>query len=352
MSSSIVRSFQNQLLFSCEPVLGKGFFHMSNVMQSSWTPNSCTIPVITLHASPNASPNGNPNNETASSQNLNGKHCLADVNTPTHQRGDNTVTSSVECNATSAYSVNLFICPEVTHYQEATHNGELPDHCDDIASVLSVSKCPEGEDSHSEYESDNESDECIEFSDESLLLSEEVPKPNCIKYVTLVSSESGYFECAPRQEDVESTTDDVWSDSDSDGEIEFCSEVWDSFEVQAFSPMIPCKVKPKGTQDPPNREDKDKQLITLKCPYKVIEDQRHQTDCNTITSTTKKQVSFKCDAELVEVHTIVAWEYAYRAARKGPWEQYARDRCHFRRRINSVSSVLEPCLLSKLSASQ
>lgn len=373
MSSSIIRSFQNQLLFAL-PAFGKSFFHMNTVtvLQNSWTPNFGTVPTIVTASA--TSSIGNLNNETVmqhSSQNSNNTQC-SNVNTSTDQRAENMVANFVECDTTTSAPVNLVICPEVTHQhnQEATDNDEAPlDLCEDNPPTLSVpeysksptvlvSEYPVEGDSHSEYESDNESDDCIEFTDESCPLATEVSslKPNSNKYVTLVSSESGYFECPSRDcelDEIESA-DDMWSDSDSDdGEIEFCSEVWDSFEVQALSPMMPCKVKPKGEQEPPKNKDNDNHLITSKCPNKVIKDQRQEeTDYITTTTSPKKRVSFKCDAELVEVHTIVAWEYAYRAARKGPWEQYARDRCHFKRRISSVSSVLEPCLLSKLSASQ
>ncbi|XP_029038921.1 uncharacterized protein LOC114874123 [Osmia bicornis bicornis] len=44
------------------------------------------------------------------------------------------------------------------------------------------------------------------------------------------------------------------------------------------------------------------------------------------------------------VHVMVQWDYAYRAARKGPWEEMARDRERFRGRINCIERVLNPVL--------
>ncbi|XP_014678225.1 PREDICTED: uncharacterized protein LOC106818026 [Priapulus caudatus] len=55
-------------------------------------------------------------------------------------------------------------------------------------------------------------------------------------------------------------------------------------------------------------------------------------------SNSKKQVKFA--KNLVKIHPIICWAHAYRAARKGPWEEYARDRSRFQRRI----CTLEPTL--------
>ena len=41
---------------------------------------------------------------------------------------------------------------------------------------------------------------------------------------------------------------------------------------------------------------------------------------------------------------MVAWRHAYAAARKGPWEQYARDRARFNREVNRLSATLDPIL--------
>ncbi|XP_055682695.1 uncharacterized protein LOC129789708 [Lutzomyia longipalpis] len=45
-----------------------------------------------------------------------------------------------------------------------------------------------------------------------------------------------------------------------------------------------------------------------------------------------------------EVHVIRAWEFAYRQARKGNWDQVARDRDRFEKRILSLGRVLSPIL--------
>ncbi|XP_055858560.1 uncharacterized protein LOC129920991 [Episyrphus balteatus] len=44
------------------------------------------------------------------------------------------------------------------------------------------------------------------------------------------------------------------------------------------------------------------------------------------------------------VHVMHAWNYAYRAARKGHWEDFARDRTRFQQRIERTSVYLNPVL--------
>jgi len=66
-------------------------------------------------------------------------------------------------------------------------------------------------------------------------------------------------------------------------------------------------------------------------------------DSEELTTQTRK-VSFDL---IPVVHVMVKWNYAYRAARKGPWEEIARDNNRFKGRINSIAHVLDPILKSK-----
>ena len=43
------------------------------------------------------------------------------------------------------------------------------------------------------------------------------------------------------------------------------------------------------------------------------------------------------------------WQYASQAARRGEWEQAARDRERFRMRIERLGVILNPMLLRKIS---
>ncbi|KAK5650160.1 hypothetical protein RI129_001189, partial [Pyrocoelia pectoralis] len=44
------------------------------------------------------------------------------------------------------------------------------------------------------------------------------------------------------------------------------------------------------------------------------------------------------------VHYMTVWQYAYKQARKGEWEQLARDSVHFARRVEIVSKDISPIL--------
>lgn len=232
----------------------------------------------------------------------------------------------------------------------------------------------EDELSHSEYGSDDE-DDFIQFSDESQsndpVMQDCLPCPS-IKYMSICSSESGYFECVStsvyQNIDDDNADNEFWPDDDG-CESNNNVELWNAFESQALSPMMTCNREyscSRVTSDYSHQES-SKDTATRHCQVNIQQtyestnglpnkaavnefsvDTQTVSDCITHTKPTK-QVRFKPDSELVEVHVIVAWEYAYRAARRGPWEEYARDRARFRRRIDCVATVLEPCLCANLT---
>jgi hypothetical protein len=69
-------------------------------------------------------------------------------------------------------------------------------------------------------------------------------------------------------------------------------------------------------------------------------------------SSDRKRVRFKSGPSLNEVHRMVAWDYAYRRARAGPWHRMTVDDCRFKDRIRSVeptlTKILEPSHRQKI----
>lgn len=53
----------------------------------------------------------------------------------------------------------------------------------------------------------------------------------------------------------------------------------------------------------------------------------------------KKTVKF--NSKQNKIYNMIVWEYAHRTARKGFWEQDARDRIRFKRKIDSISKTIE-----------
>ncbi|KAK7072441.1 hypothetical protein SK128_027437 [Halocaridina rubra] len=62
--------------------------------------------------------------------------------------------------------------------------------------------------------------------------------------------------------------------------------------------------------------------------------------CKDICDATPNKVRFG----EIRVYPMVTWSFAYRNARQGPWEQYARDRSRFQSRILSLEPVISPVL--------
>lgn len=60
---------------------------------------------------------------------------------------------------------------------------------------------------------------------------------------------------------------------------------------------------------------------------------------------TCKKVKF--DETQNKKHILIVWSYAYKQARKSIWEEKARDRFRFQRRIKDVTTVLTKILKSE-----
>uniref|UniRef100_A0A1B6MLH5 Uncharacterized protein n=1 Tax=Graphocephala atropunctata TaxID=36148 RepID=A0A1B6MLH5_9HEMI len=57
-----------------------------------------------------------------------------------------------------------------------------------------------------------------------------------------------------------------------------------------------------------------------------------------------KKVRFAKGKELTQIHRMVTWDFAYRSARKGPWETLALDSQRFKSRVAGTEEILAPIL--------
>ncbi|CAH2319081.1 Hypothetical predicted protein [Pelobates cultripes] len=85
------------------------------------------------------------------------------------------------------------------------------------------------------------------------------------------------------------------------------------------SPALTCGVQTRTKGD-----------VATACKYSEVQEPAHT-----------KKVHFSPD---VSIHRMVTWSYAHRMARKGPWEEYARDRCRFKKRISETEDAISYCL--------
>ena len=140
--------------------------------------------------------------------------------------------------------------------------------------------------------------------------------------------ESGIFESSSDFSDNCFSDNDIeWHSCDEDeGVTEDNDNLWEEFQQCTFwSPA--CSINQSKCYTPPNDRVVEEEIAMVK-----LSPSRH------------KKVTFKPDKELVTIHRMITWDYAYRACRRGPWEQMAQDRGRFARRIEEVALVLEPCL--------
>ncbi|KAG9481531.1 hypothetical protein GDO78_010654 [Eleutherodactylus coqui] len=152
-----------------------------------------------------------------------------------------------------------------------------------------------------------------------------------------------------------------WSDEDSwDEDSNSCNEgedLWASF-CRSDDPYNPFSfAMPTSSPGQPKKEPSTKSPETLhdcgtvtkkqkmkpvlsgyksshKCPLPKEESMEEGNQCT-------KKVRF---SPKVTVHPIIAWSFAHRMARKGPWEEYARDRSRFQRRIAETEAAIGFCL--------
>ncbi|KAG7458897.1 hypothetical protein MATL_G00225540 [Megalops atlanticus] len=127
------------------------------------------------------------------------------------------------------------------------------------------------------------------------------------------------------------------------------SELWESF-LRSDDPY-----NPFGFSFPTGKKEKSPE-ITESCTARPL----HITDGGRAAeSKTEEEEERSCPpqaekkgnkkvrfSDVVQVRPLVAWAFASRAARDGScWQEMARDRDRFRRRVQAASDIITPCLL-------
>lgn len=99
-------------------------------------------------------------------------------------------------------------------------------------------------------------------------------------------------------------------------------------------------------------DERDFKVVQKQKNFQEKKDEKTETKTNKTNNSAgtvpkKKRVQFQEDK--TEIHQIIAWDFAYRQARKGHWKNYATDRLQFQRRIDQTAKVIEPILEKKIS---
>ena len=139
--------------------------------------------------------------------------------------------------------------------------------------------------------------------------------------------------------DEEWTDDDEWHKQQEDNADSVDEDLWNSFNttglmnIQSFTGC--------STQTPTDvhTEDKDsaENQIAKEANKKWLETYSVLSLCD--KPFTPPKVAFSCSKP--SVHVMHTWDFAYRAARKGPWEQYRVDGERFRKRIQETGTAIE-----------
>lgn len=206
----------------------------------------------------------------------------------------------------------------------------------------------------------------IEFEDEvdknnslgNVCIISENCQPKCVDNTKLSNSVLAHIlglnDCKSEESDEE------WDDSDSDwddvqNDSTGLDESWETFGLGLTIPVA-CKVTTYGLNNERKETDIESSLnADQNCD--ILDEEEDAFSCNLAevnkhwNEEVEKDVSRKTDQRVsfgaVKEHPMVTWAYAYRQARRGPWEQYARDAARFSRHIAELEPVISPVLQEK-----
>ncbi|XP_066537725.1 protein phosphatase 1 regulatory subunit 15A [Hoplias malabaricus] len=142
--------------------------------------------------------------------------------------------------------------------------------------------------------------------------------------------------------------DSDWSDGEGDSEASTEStELWESF-LNSNDPYNPLYFT-CSTGDKAKSTDSTKDCKTSRPQVSEVQKSTPgDVEENSPMDSTKERAKKVCFGERVQVHHLVSWGFASRAARDGScWLELARDRERFRRRVEKTGEVINPCLTAQ-----
>ncbi|CAK8680054.1 unnamed protein product [Clavelina lepadiformis] len=263
-------------------------------------------------------------NSVPSSDDKSGANCLSDNDTSANTNSINPIClNSTDCIKEPSIDSCYGSSELTSHSSESddeTENTVSRPHCENsqISFILGWSD-PDSED---EQETDQDNDDVFSTnscSETSLPLSSRCG---------LWSSES-YNSFSASEETVDSSTPNTPSCSES-------AKLWDYF--------VRCGQQFECTQvDTIIRKSSCGPSLQNHCDRKHSADREPSKSENYAAEFYKAPTKVRfCDK--VEIHPMVAWSFAYRQARRGGWECYARDRDRFKIRTNTTEKDIAWCL--------
>ncbi|XP_016953266.1 uncharacterized protein LOC108026689 [Drosophila biarmipes] len=118
-----------------------------------------------------------------------------------------------------------------------------------------------------------------------------------------------------------------------------CSE--DSFICFEDDAEVEDEDNEEDDEEDEDDDDDDSSVQFAACGEDDDAEELKPCECSNDSSTSVKKVRFNMKPE---VHVMLAWDYAYRAARKSEWQVMARDRARFQQRIKRISPILNAVL--------
>ena len=155
---------------------------------------------------------------------------------------------------------------------------------------------------------------------------------------------NGFLACilGSGDSDTETEDDSDWDECETDSALTL-DDSWETFGFGLV--VVECRVAPLGSQTQCREPREAPETHTEKHSDPVLREVNRRWEEEVqrdVRGKTNQRVTFGQE----KVHPMVVWGHAYRQARKGPWEQQARDRARFAQRVASMeaelSLVLDP----------